>query len=327
MKLKFLSLFALIIGLSQIVPGQDVIKPEEQRGYLIGPGDVITIKVFGEEDFNIEAATVDENGKIHVPFSEVGIMAKCRTEIELRNEIVKHYSRLLKNPQVNVYVKERHSRPPAVVSGEVKLPAQVDLRRPTRLLEIINFSNGLTKDASGMIEVFHTRPPLCATPEEEAFWKNELENSADIPSKIYSYSSIKLGKDESNPLVYPGDLIIARKAPPVYVIGEVMVLKEIPITENGLSLVEAIAQAGGFSRQAKKKEVTIQRLKPGSRERDNITVNYELVRNGEQKDVMLQPEDIVVVDKTKKSIAQTILEMATGTARGFTQVLPQRVLY
>ncbi len=46
---------------------------------------------------------------------------------------------------------------------------------------------------------------------------------------------------------------------------------------------------------------------------------------------MLQPYDIVEVDKTKKSIAQTILELATGTAKqaisGIGVGLPQRILY
>ena len=327
MKFKLTTLLILITGLLQSAFAQNAMPATEiQKGYLIGPGDVITVKVLGEEEFNIEAVTVDEDGKIQVPYSETGIMAQCRTEKEVRGEVMKHYSRLLKNPQVSVYVKERKSRPPVIVSGEVITPAPIELRRTTRLLEVINFSHGLKKEASGMIEVFHTQPPLCATPEEVEFWKNEMANSQDIPSKIYSYSSIKLGGEESNPIIYPGDLIIARKAQPVYVIGEVMALREITIPENGLSLMEAVAQAGGFSREAKKKEITIQRLKPGSRERELIKVNYEVIKDG-QKDVMLQPEDIVIVDKTKKSVAQTILEYATGTARSFTQFLPQRVLY
>jgi polysaccharide biosynthesis/export protein len=325
---KLFLLLILTACLFQTAFGQtETVNTESLKSYQIGPGDIITIKVLGEPDFNIEAARVDEDGKIQVPFSDTGVLAKCRTEKELRADLVQHMSKLLRNPQVTVYVKERHSRPPAVVSGEVKLPAPIVLTRPTRLLEIINFSNGLTKEASGMIEVFHTQPPICADPAEEAFWKNEMETSKEVPSKIYSYSSLRLGKEEANPIIYPGDLIVARKAPPVYVIGEVMALKEITITENGLSLVEAIAQAGGFNREAKKKEITIQRLKPGSRERESITVNYQLIKDDKQKDVMLQPEDIVVVDKTKKSIAQTILEMATGSARNITQVLPQRILY
>lgn len=46
---------------------------------------------------------------------------------------------------------------------------------------------------------------------------------------------------------------------------------------------------------------------------------------------MLEPYDIIEVDKSKKSIAQTILEIATGAGRsaigGFGTALPTRVLY
>jgi polysaccharide export outer membrane protein len=328
MKIRALFVFALSICLFQTAFGQEIsATTQTQRGYLLGPGDVIEGKVLGEEEFNF-VSTVDEDGKIQVPFFDEGIVAKCKTEKDLRVDVAKLLSKYLRNPQISVRVTERKSRPPAVVSGEVKLPSRVDLPRTTRLLELINFSNGLTKDASGMIEVFHTQPPVCTDAEEATFWKTEMENSRDVPSKLYSFSQLQLGKDESNPIIYPGDLVYVRKAQPVYVIGEVMVLKEISIGENGLSLMEAIAQAGGLSREAKKKEITIQRVNPNSKDKKEfIKVNYDLIRKGEKNDVMLQPNDIIVVDKTKKSIAQTILEIATGSITQFSNVLPQRVLY
>lgn len=327
MKVRVLLLFVLALSLFQISFGQET-SATTPKGYMLGPGDVVEGKVLGEEQFNF-VSTVDEDGKIQVPFFEEGVSAKCKTEKDLRADVVKLLSKYLKSPQVSVRVTERKSRPPVIVSGEVIAQQQVDLKRKATLLELINFAGGLKKEASGTIEVFHTQPPVCtSSAEEEAFWKNEMTLSADVPSRLYSYTSIKQGSIESNPIVYPGDLIVARKAPPVYVIGEVMALREITISENGLSLMEAVAQAGGFSREAKKKEITIQRVNPNSKEKKEfIKVNYELIRKGEQKDVMLQPNDIIVVDKTKKSVAQTILEIATGSVKNFTNVLPQTILY
>ncbi|MGC2238839.1 MAG: polysaccharide biosynthesis/export family protein [Pyrinomonadaceae bacterium] len=328
MKVRVLLLFVLAFSLFQISFGQETSATSQTpKGYMLGPGDVVEGKVLGEEQFNF-VSTVDEDGKIQVPFFEQGVSAKCKTEKDLRADVVQLLSKYLKSPQVSVRVTERKSRPPVIVSGEVVAQQQVDLKRKATLLELINFAGGLKKEASGMIEVFHTQPPVCtASAEEEAFWKNEMTLSADVPSRLYSYTSIKQGSIESNPIVYPGDLIVARKAPPVYVIGEVMALREITISENGLSLMEAVAQAGGFSREAKKKEITIQRLKPNSKEREFLKANYELIKAGKEKDIMLQPDDIVVIDKTKKSVAQTILEIATGSVKSFSNVLPQRVLY
>ena len=122
-------------------------------------------------------------------------------------------------------------------------------------------------------------------------------------------------------------MIVVKKASPVYVIGEVKILREILITETGLSLQEALAQAGGVSREAKTKNITIHRLKDNSKERQLIAVNYDLIKKGKQGDVVLQPEDIIEVDKAKKSVVQTVLELAMGGARNAVNVIPQRIAY
>src|SRR5258708_876369 len=87
MKLKFL--FAIIISFFLIysVPAQNPPPaPPPSKGYLLWPGDEITGKVLGETDFDF-VATVNEEGKIEVPFSDKAIVAKCKTERELRTEI------------------------------------------------------------------------------------------------------------------------------------------------------------------------------------------------------------------------------------------------
>ena len=322
MKLKALLYFALAVCFSQIVVGQEVpINTQPERGYLVGPGDEITGKVLGEPQFDF-VATIDENGKFQVPFFENPINAKCRTQDELNSDVKKLLSRYLKNPQISVQVTKRKSRPPATIYGEVSQPQQVELRREARLRELIAFAGGPTDKAGGVIQVVHTQPLMCSETNEA----NAADN-VDNVSKTYSLNSLRAGHEASNPLVHPGDIIVVGKAPPVYVIGEVNALREITMPESGLSLTEALAQAGGVSRQAKTKNIAIQRLKPNSKEREVISVNYDKIKKGEQKDVLLMPEDIVVVDKAKKSVAQTILEIATGSARSFSQVLPQRVLY
>ncbi len=330
MKIKGLLLLALTLSLFQVGFGQTPVAGEQQTGYLIGPGDELEGKVQGENDFNFKV-TVDENGKFQVPFVDQGVMAKCHTERELKDDVTQLLSRYLKSPMVSVNVTKRNSRPPVTVYGEVRTPQPVDLRRKATLLELISFSGGVTKDASGTVQVFRTTPPMCGESSEATNWKADFSNGGDIPSRTYAISNLKSGQEESNPVIYPGDLIFVQKAPPVYVIGEVNILKEISITEKGLSLTEAITQAGGVNRQAKTKNIIIHRLKDNSKERELIAVNFDMIKKGEQKDVILQPEDIVEVDKAKKSITQTILEIATGAARtGISSVsggVGTRILY
>lgn len=305
---------------------QELPQPELQ-GYLVGPGDKLEGKVLGEPEFDF-VTVIDETGSFEIPFVDEPIMAQCRTESDIRADVKKLLSKYLKDPLVSVQVTERRKPVPVTVFGEVRNPQRVELRKSATLLEILAFAGGVNiESAGGFVKVFRTQPPFCADAEEKQEWLAESNDGLEVPSRAYSLSSIQAAQKESNPSIYPGDLIIVEKAPPVYVIGEVNALREINITQNGLSLSEAIAKAGGFRDRAKKKEIMIRRLKPNSKEREIIEVNYELIADGTQRDVMLEPEDIVVVDKTKKSIAETIFEIATGSARNAANLLPQRVFY
>ncbi|HEX9962740.1 MAG TPA: SLBB domain-containing protein, partial [Pyrinomonadaceae bacterium] len=294
------------------------------RGYLIGPGDVIEGKVLGEKDFDF-TATIDEDGNFEVPFFEKPIPAVCRTEKELRGEVTKLVSKYVRSPQVSVQVRERKSRPPATIYGEVRQQQQIILTRQARLMELLSFAGGVTERASGMIQIFRTQPLLCAAPDEVDTFKTEAIG-LDVPSRLYSLASVRQGKEEANPIIYPGDIIVVQKASPVYIVGEVNSVGEFALTEGGLPLTEAIARAGGVRREAKTKNITIRRLKANSKDREVISVNYDLIKKGQQKDVMLEPFDIVEIDKSKKSIQQILLEIATGGIANTVTQIPVRIL-
>lgn len=331
MNLKIISVFIIIFGLLQTAFSQEIsVSPEDSRAYLIGPGDKVVGKVMGEPDFSFEAI-VDDDGKIQIPYSDEGIIAKCRSEKQLRSDISDLWSKYLRNPQITVQVSERKSRPPVTIYGEVKQQQQIDLRREARLLELISFAGGVTEEAGGLIQVFRTRPPLCSDATEENEWKAEGGDGLEVPSRMYSLNSVKQGRDEANPIILPGDIIVVQKAAPVYFTGEVRQTTGVYIKNGSLSLSQALAMVGGVSREAKTKEIKIYRLKENSSDREVIAVNFDLIKKGEQKDVMLQPYDIVEVDKSKKSVMQTILEVAIGAAKSipgtFATGLPTRILY
>lgn len=328
MKLKVTLVFTL--ALCGISFGQEIsVKPEPEQVYLVGPGDVITGKVLGEEQFDF-TATIDEDGKIEVPFFDQPIMAKCRSERELRSDVTKLLSKYLRNPLVSVRVTERKSRPPAIIFGEVRTPQKVDLRRESTLLELLSISGGVTEDAGGMIQVFRTQPPICSDNTQDNNWIAE-NGGLDVPSRIYSLSSLRQGREEANPIINPGDVVVVQKAAPIYITGEVRQPTGVLLKEGGLSLYQAVAMVGGPNREAKTKDIKIYRLKTNSKDREIISANYDLIRKGTQKDIMLEPYDIIEVDKSKKSIAQTILEIAIGAGKGgisaVTNGLGTRILY
>jgi polysaccharide export outer membrane protein len=318
-------IFAIAVCFTQATFAQDTVSQINPRGYLVGPGDVIEGKVLGEKDFDF-TATIDEDGNFEVPFFEKPVPAVCKTEKELRVEVTKLVSKYVRNPQVSLQVRERKSRPPATIYGEVRQQQQIVLTRRARLMEILSFAGGVTEKAGGMIQIFRTQPLLCAAPDEVNTWKAESSGGLDVPSRVYSLSSVRQGKEESNPQIYPGDIIVVQKAAPIFMIGEINSVGEFPLTEGGLPLTEAIARAGGVRREAKTKNITIRRLKANSKDREIVSVNYDLIKKGQQKDVMLEPYDIVEVDKAKKGIGQILLEIATGGIANTVTQLPVRIL-
>lgn len=311
MKRNILWLLILTTCLIQTAIAQETAPTVESRGYLLGPGDQITAKILGESQFDF-VAEVNEDGKIEIPFFDQPIVAMCKNEREVRAEVVKALSKFLRAPQLSLNISERKSRQPVIVSGEVRKPLEVTMYRKARLLELMSAAGGVTESAGGMIQIFRMQPPMCGDPEEIAEWKEQAANSGGIVTGLYSYSSLRMGTLEANPVIYPGDQIIALKAAPVYTTGEVKSAQNLYIPEGGLSLFRAISMQGGVSNQAKTKDVKIYRLKADSIDREIISVNYDKIRKGEQKDVMLAPYDVIEVDKANPSLLSTILKTVTG---------------
>lgn len=315
MQLKFLQAVALAFLLSCSVSGQapPALDAEAQKGYLIGPGDEITGKVLGEPQFDF-VATVDEDGKIEVPFFDKPVNAKCRTERELRGDITGLLAKYLRTPQASIRVTQRNSRPPISVYGEVRQQQQFVLTRRTYLLEVVSAAGGVTEKSGGTIQVFRTRAPICGDPGQLNDWKTETAAAGvlDVPSRIYSVATLRQGREDSNPEIVPGDIVVVQKAAPIYVTGEVLKPGEMSIPEGGLPLTQAIAMASGITRDAKTKNIKIYRRKAGSADQQVIVANFDQIKKGAEKDIMLEPFDIVEVDKAGKKFTDYLLEFATG---------------
>jgi protein involved in polysaccharide export with SLBB domain len=202
--------------------------------------------------------------------------------------------------------------------------------RKARLLELLSFSGGVTDAASGIVQIFRTQPPMCSDGDEEA-WDPGTNNGLEIPNRIYSLGMLRQGDPKANPLIYPGDIVVVQKTAPVYIVGEVKSPQGIYIPEGGLKLTQAISMVGGLNTGAKSKDIKIYRRIPNSVDSQIISLNYDLIRKGEQKDVMLEPYDQIEVDKKKPSIAKVLLDNLIRAGNMIPQTLGSgigtRILY
>lgn len=310
---KLSGLIAAVIVSASFVIGQTPQVDPVPQSYMIGPGDEITGKILGEPQFDF-VATVDEDGRIEIPFFDKPVQAKCKSERELRMDVTQLLAKYLKNPQASIRVTQRNSRPPVSVYGEVRQQQQFTLTRRVYLLELISYAGGETEKSGGMIQIFRTRPPMCGEGDVTTNW---VGGGPDSPSKLFSIAGLRQGGENGNPEILPGDIIIVQKASPVYVTGEVMRPGELGIPEGGLRLTQAVAMASGITREAKTKNIKVYRRKEGSGEPEVIIANFDRIKRGEEQDLMLKPFDIVEVDKAAKKFTDYLLEFATG--------LPNRV--
>jgi len=294
------------------------------RNYLLGPGDVLSVKVFGNHDLDA-VVDVDSEGNISsLPFIEDPIPARCRTEKQVQKEIAVAYSRLLKNPQVSVRITERNSRQPVTVFGAVRAPARVPALRKVRLSEVMAASGGFTERASGTIQVLHSEPLMCPGPGEEA--EAAPIDGSNIPLIVVKIAELKSGKAQANPFIRPGDYIIVTDAEPVYITGSVVSPQGV-YARDQLTLSTALAMVGGVKREAKVDAVLIHRLRPGSTQRETIKVDLAAIRKSQESDVLLQPYDWVEVPEagplTGSGLRSAFVDVLT---KGLQSVFSIRVL-
>jgi len=295
-------------------PEQSGVDNQGIRNYLLGPGDRLDVRVFGQSDLNA-IVEVDSDGNISsLPFLESPIPAKCRTDKQVQKDIAKAYAKYLKNPQVSVQIAERKSRQPATIFGAVRQPTRVQMQRKIRPNELVVVSGGFTERASGTIQILHTEPLMCPQPGEES--EAAPIDGTKIPFQIVKLSELKTGKTEANPIIRPGDYVMVTEAEPVYITGSVFSPQGIFLRDQ-LTLSRALAMVGGARKEAKLSDVRIYRQKPGATDQEIIRVDYGAIKKNQKPDFFLQAFDVVEVPEagifSPSRIGQTLIGAASGS--------------
>jgi polysaccharide export outer membrane protein len=295
------------------------------RKYLLGPGDTLDVRVFGQPDLNWQGEVDAEGTLTSLPFIETPIRAQCKTDKEVQKEIIAAYAKFLKSPQISVRVTGRNSRPPAMIFGAVPAPTRIQMFRTVRLHELITASGGYTERANGDIQILHTVPVMCPEPgeiPEAVVTANSLSAST---LKVYKIADLLVGKEEANPIIRPGDLVTVVEAKPVYITGNVVSPQPL-LLRDGLTLSKALAMVGGISQNGVSKDVRIYRSKLGSPEQEVIKVDFSAVKKKQSPDVVLQAYDIIEVPKASDWNPRVILTGLAKTLMGSAMGAPGQII-
>jgi polysaccharide export outer membrane protein len=302
------------------------------KKYLLGPGDVLELRVYNEPQFN-GPLVVDDEGKVAIPFIETPILAQCRSDREIKVDVVAALAKYLNKPQVSLRVTEAKSRPPAVVFGAVRSPSRVQMQRRVKLLDLLATSGGITEAAGGDIQIFHTEALMCPEAEDLAAVPVDSYKPTDptqVGYDIYSLRELKDGKAEANPVIRPGDIVIVQEALPVYIMGAVRSPQGLYL-KNGMQLKQAIAMVGGLGKGAKGSAIVLWRKKKGQSEPEKMIINYNDIKKEKIKDIELQAYDIVEVPDDSGSFSNTVKGILMGTLGSsvstFGQTVVPRVIY
>jgi polysaccharide export outer membrane protein len=116
------------------------------QDYILGPGDVLSISVWGFEDLQAEEMIIRPDGKIAFPFAGE-LQAAGTNPAELTQTIKTLLAEYIVNPVVTVNIKKyRTTR--VYVLGEVTKPGMYEIEKSHTLLDAIGVAGSYTKDAA-----------------------------------------------------------------------------------------------------------------------------------------------------------------------------------
>lgn len=253
-------------------------KPQTVIDYRIGPKDLLEITVFDHAELN-QTVRVSEDGSITLSLLErVEVSGLTAQELEkkLAALLEKKYFQN-QTAHVTVFIKEYQK---VSVLGAVGRPGMYELVGSTTLLQMISQAGGFTNQAMDEIYIYRTN------------------GEADPTTITISRKDLTQGNADMNVRLQPQDVINVPvdQMMTVYVYGEVKNPGAVQFLQSKrLTLLQAIAQAGGTTEWARKTNVVIKRKDKKFGGEIQIPVNLKKVIANKTVDVVLEEGDIIIV--------------------------------
>ena len=268
----------------------------------LAAGDLIELSVYNVPDLATKAR-IGGNGNAYLPLIDYVHLAGLTAE-EAQTLIQKRLSEggFVKDPHVSLFV-DHYSSAGASILGEVAKPGVYPVTGQERLFDLISAAGGLSEKAGRSISVVHRG--LEDQPQSVPLSRNLSDHA------------------EGNIPIYPGDTVIVRKADVVYVVGEVGRPSGFLMDNGQLTVLQAIALAGGTTRTAKMSGARIIRKGPSGM--SETPVRLKQILEAKAPDVPMQADDILFVPtSTQKMLANRTLEAAVqaATAVGIVAAIP-----
>jgi polysaccharide export outer membrane protein len=258
--------------------GQEALSPvssqvaESSNGVRVGVGDLVEISVYGVPELSTKAR-VGSNGDIYLPLIDY-VHVDGLTPEEAQKLVEKRLGDggFVNNPHVTLLIDEYASQTVSVL-GQVARPGAYPVLGERHLYDVISAAGGLTDRAGKTVVITHRDKP-------------------DQPIKV-TLSDGLANTAESNVTVQPGDTIVVHKAGVIYIVGDVAHPTGVVMDNDRLTVLQAIALAGGTNKTAKLNGAKI--LRHTSTGVVETPIQLKKILQAKKKDEPLFADDILFV--------------------------------
>jgi polysaccharide export outer membrane protein len=266
--------FSILLLAALVIPCWQARAQTGGKEYVIAPNDLLEISVYGENDLST-ITRVAQDGTVNYPFLG-NIRAAGLTVRELESSITELLAEdYLVDPQVNVLIKE-YSK--ISILGAVRAPGSYELKEKMTLSEVIALAGGFQETADT------TRIKLTRVGAEN---KETVEVNVDAI----------LAKQANDIEMQGNDMIIVDEYGRFSIMGQVF-KPGVYSLKKGLTAVEAVGLAGGFTTTAAQNGTRVVRVTGGVKKILSVPV-ADIMRGGDSsRDVVLEPGDTVVVPES-----------------------------
>lgn len=267
----------------------------DQSHYVISPGDVLDISVFGASDLS-QKAVVNSGGNVYMPLINYVHVAGLHVE-DAQTAVEQTYlsNGILKTPHVSIVITSYASG--VVLMGEVVKPGIYPIVGAGKLFDILAEAGGTSANAGQVVTITH-------------------KGSTDSQTVMLTSDPTK--SLEANVPVQQGDTIIVSKAGVVYVVGEVNAPSGFLMDEKDqYTVMKVVAMAHGTTKLAKNSKARIVRRTPdGEKE---IPVPLDKILISKAPDMPMQSNDILFIPTNRgKMAAARGADVAISLATGLT---------
>lgn len=285
MKLLFtVAISCLLLCASLLAAG-----PEPGVMPVLSPGDLLQVTVFNTPELTT-LARLDAEGRLRMPV--VGLVRLAGLDQQQAEDLLNRRLRhsYLLHPQVQILVKD-YAPVAVTVLGAVQHPGVYSARWHPDLLSVVAQAGGWLQASGDTVLVTRAEHGV----ERTLRWNlDDLERSGRL----------------QDPALRAGDIVRVVPAASIYVGGEVRKPGQYAMPAQGLTLLEALALAGGVKPEGVRGKTRVIHTGVSGR-RAFRQVNAGRIMQGRAADVPLRPFDFVYVPS---SVGRTTLVRGVETA-------------